>query len=159
MANRNGDAPLGTPARGPLPDDALICPSARCEEGAVVLGIIGGSGTVGYISPALPVSAEFAEHVRRDGSPERRFRFAAPCQRSGCENWTAGRCGVIDDALTVAADIDVQSSEGHLPRCSIRRSCRWFAQNGADACKVCPFMFNHVWPTDETERADESARG
>ena len=133
----------------PLPSqqqDALTCPSARCEEGAVVLGVIGSIGVVGYISPALPVPAEFAELVRRRGLPERRFRFGAACQEEGCQNWSEGRCGVIEDALRVARGIhELRTRAESLPRCSIRRSCRWFAQRGPDACSICPLLFNHVW--------------
>lgn len=148
MANGMHDS--GTTALPPqlTSQDALICPSARCEDGAVVLGVIVSTGVVGYISPALPVNAEFAERARRAGSHETRFRFALPCQENGCQNWTAGRCGVIEDALVSAGNIDElrNRAESDLPRCSIRRSCRWFAQRGPDSCRICPFLFNHVWP-------------
>lgn len=29
-----------------------------------------------------------------------------------------------------------------LPRCSIRASCRWFAQWGVVACGVCPLVIH-----------------
>jgi hypothetical protein len=31
-----------------------------------------------------------------------------------------------------------------LPRCSIRANCRWFDQQGADACRVCPFVITDL---------------
>jgi hypothetical protein len=138
---------LGGSSMHPVSAKAYICPSSRCEEGAVVLGFLDAKGVVGYISPALPVNAEFAEHACRDGSLERRFRFAAACQEKGCQNWIEGRCGVIEDALLVAGNIQGlgERTESNLPRCSIRRSCRWFAQRGSDACRICPLLFNYVW--------------
>src|SRR5690348_8115358 len=105
MANGMPDCGSAALPFQPTPQDKLICPSARCEDGAVVLGLIGCTGVVGYISPALPVNAEFAERAHRNSPPERRFRFAAACQESRCQNWTAGRCGVIENALTAAANI------------------------------------------------------
>jgi hypothetical protein len=129
--------------------NAYVCPSSRCEEGAVVLGVIDAKGVVGYISPALPVYAEFVNQSCGDGSLERRFRFAAACQEKGCQNWIEGQCAVIEDALRVAGNIPSieGSTESNLPRCSIRRSCRWFAQRGPDACGICPLLFNYVWPS------------
>jgi hypothetical protein len=32
--------------------------------------------------------------------------------------------------------------------CAIRRFCRWFEQSGPDACRICPFLFNHIWPIE-----------
>ena len=140
-------------ATSPLPlsrRTGSACPSARCSEEAVVLGIIDSSGKVGYISPALPVNAEFIDVVRRNGSPETRFRFSAPCQEIRCENWVGGRCSVIDDALVVAGNSDEfrESVRSDLPRCAIRRFCRWFEQSGPNACRICPFLFNHIWPIE-----------
>jgi hypothetical protein len=141
----------------PQRDERWTCPSARCDDDAAVIGFIGPAGFVGYITPALTVEAEFLEHCRRSGAAERRFRFAAPCLEARCQNWKDGRCGVIDDALELAEPVgDVgQAASRDLPNCSIRRSCRWFAQSGPEACRVCPQMYNHIWPSDK-ERKQET---
>lgn len=116
------------------------CPSGRCEEGAVLLGIVGSNGVVGYVQPALPISGEFVEEARQRGEPERRFRFAQPCLEGGCRQWTKNRCGVIDRVLAAKDAADDTTDIAGLPECSIRPSCRWFAQAGPSACAVCPLV-------------------
>jgi hypothetical protein len=117
------------------------CPSARCEPGATLIGAVCEDGTVAYMSPQARVDAHFATLLGQRGSPERRFRFAAPCVEGACSQWTGSRCGVIDRVLA-AGDEDgvVAPDAAALPRCGIRASCRWFAQVGASACRVCPLV-------------------
>ena len=131
-------------------EEQLLCPSARCGEGALLVGIMDTNGTVGYISPSLPIDNEFVERVRKGRTPEHRFRFAASCQESGCLHWTGTRCGVIDQARAAMEVAQIGKGFAHpLPRCGIRAQCRWFAQAGFDACSACPMVFNYVWPEEE----------
>src|SRR5215210_4139244 len=121
----------------------LACPSSRCEPGATLLGVIEADGTVGYITPRLTVDENFVERARRGRAPERRFRFSGPCVEAGCRQWTGSRCGLIDRVLD--AGLDPPEPEGRgLPHCSIRSSCRWFDQSGADACRVCPLVITET---------------
>lgn len=137
-------------------DTQLLCPSARCGEGALLVGIIGAEGKIGYISPSFPVDKKFIEQTRTGRAPEQRFRFAALCQESGCVHWTGTRCGVIDQARAAAERTQTgRDSSESLPRCGIRRQCRWFAQDGSDACSVCPFVFNYVWPEEQIPEASQ----
>ena len=117
----------------------LTCPSARCEPGATLLGVVEADGTVGYITPRLTVDEAFVEQASRGRAPEKRFRFAGACVESGCAQWTGSRCGVIDRVLEGGLLDDGANAQG-LPHCSIRSSCRWFAQSGAEACGVCPLV-------------------
>jgi hypothetical protein len=119
--------------------DQLTCPSARCEPGATLLGVVEADGTVGYITPRLTVDAAFVEQASRGRAPEKRFRFAGACVEAGCKQWTGSRCGVIDGVLESGLTDDLPEARG-LPHCSIRSSCRWFAQSGAEACGVCPLV-------------------
>jgi len=132
------------------------CPSARCEPGATLLGIVNADGTIGYITPPLQIDDEFVQRARLGRDPETRFRFAGSCVEGGCRQWTGSRCGVIDRVLDAAAalppasvDVGMRTS---LPRCAIRSTCRWFAQSGADACRVCPPI-----ATDTTQIASPDA--
>jgi hypothetical protein len=120
----------------------VLCPSARCQEGAYVVGIVGPDGTVGYLSPLLQVDGNFAAAAHVGRAPEGRFRFAQPCVESGCVNWEGARCGVIDRAMVAKSQAEANLGElnSGLPRCSIRRWCRWFGQAGADACVTCPLV-------------------
>ena len=148
-------AVIGEPRR---PPSRPLCPSSRCRDGALLLGIVGSDGVVGYVRPPLRVGAEFveaAEHQAR--TPEHRFRFAAPCLEKGCAHWSGTRCGVIDQAeaasTATAADKYADSS---LPDCDLRPSCRWFEQIGVRACSVCPQIFNFLGRDAAEEQESQS---
>jgi hypothetical protein len=111
------------------------CPSGRCQEGSLLLGVVNADQSVGFIHPAIPLDEEFVE--RAGTAPLRRFRFAEPCATSRCAQWTGERCGVIDEVL---AEAPGQPLGAPLPFCSIRRTCRWFGQSGRAACAVCRFV-------------------
>ena len=114
--------------------DRAMCPSSRCEPGAVLLGVVVGPGQIAFASERLVVDEEFVQIARAGRSPEKRFRFSTRCVQSACRQWTGDRCGVIDAVLDA---VEPRSTE-ELPDCSIRPDCRWFRQSGAAACAVCP---------------------
>jgi hypothetical protein len=31
-----------------------------------------------------------------------------------------------------------------LPKCGVRATCRWFRQNGIEACKICPLVITQI---------------
>lgn len=125
-------------------------PSARCEEGAILVGIVGENGVVGYITPQIKIDNDFVRQAHVGRAPEKRFRFSQPCIKSGCRQWTGSRCGVIDRVLGVVEETNVSSDApiGVLPKCSIRPQCRWFAQVGRRACTVCPFVVTDLRPDE-----------
>lgn len=114
-------------------DDDRLCPSARAEPGAALLGIVGADGRVGILGRPIPIDDDFLATARQGRAPEKRFRFADRCVRSECRQWTNGRCGVIDRVLAMTGEVDRP-----LQPCGIRARCRWFAQAGAAACHACP---------------------
>ena len=118
-----------------------VCPSTRVHAGAILLGVIGPEGRVAYLTPETRVDEEFVRAVQEPGTaPEKRFRFAGRCVEDACSHWTGDCCGVIE--LGVRSDLGKESngSGGTLPRCSIRPRCRWFFDEGARACRVCPLI-------------------
>jgi hypothetical protein len=122
-----------------------LCPSARCGEGAILLGIVGKDGVVGYVSPQMTVDEDFIRQARKGRKPEQRFRFCQACVESSCKHWTGSRCGFIDRALQAAEQAESADMPGEaLPRCTIRPRCRWFAQLGRRACTVCPLIVTDV---------------
>ena len=125
--------------------EGLQCPSARCEEGATLLGVVQPDGSVAHLPQPLVVDSRFVELASRGRAPEKRFRFGNSCKESGCRQWRDGRCGVVDD---VVSRLHALAEPGRLPRCSLRPQCRWFRQSGAEACAVCRFVV-----TDLTEEA------
>lgn len=132
-----------------------LCPSARCDEGAYLIGIVGADGVVGYVSPLLRVDAAFMSGTREGRDPERRFRFAQACVEGGCANWDGARCQVIDRAVAARASLAAGEIAG-LPRCGIRPSCRWFRQSGPEACATCPLVITDL-PSAAMRAVEESA--
>lgn len=119
--------------------DHHLCPSARPAAGAILLGVVGADGRVGYVYPQMRVDDRFLKIAATGRSPDKRFRFAHSCVEAKCIHWQSERCRVIDVAL------DREASRGEaLPQCGIRPWCRWFAQRGREACGVCPLVITNV---------------
>jgi hypothetical protein len=135
-----------------------LCPSARCEPGAILLGIVRSDGRIAYVGNGLRVDEDFVAAATSGRAPEKRFRFAQPCVETGCAHWEESRCGVVDAAVEMAPT-GAQSAEVALPRCGIRGECRWFAQWGATACAVCPLVVTNVSDAISYMRDDSSAPG
>jgi hypothetical protein len=116
-----------------------VCPSARCRDGAILLGIVNADATIGYLRPLTVIDSAFVEAARRGRTPETRFRFADRCIEGACQQWAGERCSVIDRAFD-ARDAEQLAPIVRFPLCAIRPKCRWYAQAGADACTVCPMI-------------------
>lgn len=113
----------------------ILCPSSRCEEGAILLGVIQHDGHVSIASDRFVIDNQFVQIAHLGRSPERRFRFAGDCANNSCVQWSEGRCKVIDKAIKIFGE-NMESTE--LRSCSIRNQCRWYKQCGGKACAICP---------------------
>ena len=109
----------------------MLCPSARCAEGAQLIGRAISPTEVVILPVPMIVTKAFVEEAWQRKIPEKRFRFAAPCQGANCVNWLGNRCQVPSQVSTLVEQVDA-------PTCGIRLQCRWFHENGLAACKVCP---------------------
>lgn len=117
-------------------DRELLCPSAPPREGALLLSVAGPDGIAAYLRDRLPVTAEFLAEADKDHSIDQRFRFASPCRHGDCAQWLNNECtipGRLAQMMPPASDADI-------PPCSIRASCRWYAQSGFAACRICPLV-------------------
>ncbi len=124
-------------AEGP-PPDPLLCPSARPDmAGALIFGVVGGTvhePDLTYLGRPLAPTPEVLA-LAAPVEPDEVFRFAAPCAEHGCQHFQQSKCQLVTQ-LTSQLDAAVEL----LPRCSIRRSCRWFQQEGRAACGRCPMI-------------------
>lgn len=118
------------------PDQKATCPSAEPKAGAVLLGVVKQNGEVNLLSQRIEIDETFIETASQGRDLGQRFRFASPCAAKGCANWSGHHCMVLDIASQLAHVEPL--SQFTLPACSIRDSCRWFMQDGADACRICP---------------------
>ncbi|MBZ9712542.1 hypothetical protein [Deinococcus multiflagellatus] len=126
-----------------LPRGPLLCPSSTCAPGHLLIGVVAPGGLIQLLPSALEVDAEFVAAAHTGRAPEKRFRFASPCQAGGCAQWTGQRCGVID---AVAEVVPTQPGAA-LPACSIRDRCRWYMQTGEGACQGCAYVVTDLGTT------------
>jgi hypothetical protein len=116
------------------------CPSSTCSEDALLLGKVRGDGTVAFVQTELRLDAESAAAFKQLGHPERHFRFSQPCAQNGCRQWSSGQCSVIKTVLdAVGNDLPPDA-----PNCLIRPTCRWYYQEGVQACYACAFVVADV---------------
>jgi hypothetical protein len=118
-----------------------LCPSARPEwEDAVAIAVVGGSAEAPRVRPLerpLPVTPELlalAEPVE----PTEVFRFAAACQCDACDHFAGDSCTLAAKVVRV-----LPPAGQTLPACDIRPRCRWFRQEGREACVRCPLIITN----------------
>src|ERR1700752_1183673 len=114
------------------------CPSARCEEGALLLGMVREDGTIAFAEQPRVVGPAFVETARAVGEPEKRFRFAGPCPAAQCRQWEGGKCGVPGTVAKLLAEFEFERAAPE--HCAIRPPCRWFEQDSYAACELCPLV-------------------
>ncbi len=71
----------------------------------MLVGVVLSDGRVGFAADRIEVDAEFVRTASEGRVPEKRFRFASPCARGACSQWTGSRCGVIDRVMESTAGI------------------------------------------------------
>jgi hypothetical protein len=123
-----------------------MCPSSVCREGSLLLGVVQGDKTVTLLSTPIMTNKAFIEKVQAQGEPEKRFRFANKCVKSGCRQWDGSSCGVMNKLSAANPHLEEESV---LRPCFIRDSCRWFHQEGKNACAICVFVVTNNM--EETE--------
>lgn len=107
-----------------------LCPSYVGKVGAQLFGVVNKGGKVQFITP-LTVTEDF---IQQNDHLEQRFRFTGKCVEKGCAQWN-------NEQLKCSLSKKVQNLEVHkssaLSFCPIRSQCRWFFQDGDEACFSC----------------------
>lgn len=120
--------------------DVALCPSAPAQVGALLIGVV-QEGAVALLGTPLTVDQGFVDIATEHGKPERRFRFSVPCVEDACAHWTNSACGLIGVCRAQATQAGlVGPVDDALPRCAIRARCRWWRQEGRNACSTCAFV-------------------
>lgn len=125
----------------------IDCPSAQpTTEGARVFGVMTGTPDahrVGYLTEALPVTEELLA-LSGPAKPTQIFRIAAPCAGGSCKHFKDNNCSLAKRIVEGIAPV-----VNGLPPCQIRSTCRWFRQEGKEACFRCPQVM-----TDKANASD-----
>ena len=125
---------------------SLTCPSAPATVGAGLLGMMEADGRIANLRTLMQVDETFLQAARAAGKPEARMRFSGRCQTSGCAQWTGHSCGVIERVMQRVSDLGLPSPQSLQP-CTIRGTCRWYAQAGAEACAACALVITETRET------------
>ena len=125
----------------------IDCPSAQAiTDGARVFGVMTGTPEahrVGYLTETLPVSEKLLA-LAGSAKPTQLFRIAAPCANDGCKHFKGNACSLAQRIVE-----GVPAVVNALPACQIRSTCRWFRQEGKEACFRCPQVM-----TDKANASD-----
>jgi hypothetical protein len=102
---------------------------------AMVLGVVQQDGprpVVEYLNARVPATPEILA-LAAPLKPTEVFRLAATCAEHKCPHFDGADCRLATRVAKMLPPV-VDS----LPPCTIRKECRWFAQEGAAACVRCP---------------------
>ncbi len=114
----------------------IDCPSAQASaDGARIYGMMTGAPEarrVGYLTEVQPISEKLLG-LAGSAKPTQLFRIAAPCANGGCKHFKNSACTLAQRIVE-----GLPAVVNALPACQIRSTCRWFRQEGREACVRCP---------------------
>lgn len=105
----------------------LMCPSAGPDNGELVLGEGKPGRSLTYVEVSRGGSTAEADMET--------VRLAGACIKCHCVFWNE-RCELGKSIAQTATRLRLTQ----LPQCSIRRHCRWYAENGRSACGGCALV-------------------
>jgi hypothetical protein len=131
---------------------SLSCPSVTSiGPDAQVFGVVIESASdafqVGYLTEPLAATPKLLG-AAAPAKPTQIFRAAAPCSEHACKHFDGANC-LLAARITAMLDPVVST----LPRCAIRPVCRWFHQEGREACLRCPQITTEQRNPSDLDRA------
>jgi hypothetical protein len=129
---------------------APLCPSSQVDtENAVIFGIVEGTlhePKVAYLKEPQGINEPILE-LSGSVKPTEMFRIADSCQEKACKHYDGSKCQL---AVRIVEQLNpvVES----LPACQIRSNCRWWKQEGKEACFRCPQVVTDTYYASEQYR-------
>ena len=115
---------------------AKLCPSAQPGmDNCQVLGVVQRDGPkpmVVYLSTPVPAS-DAVLAMTAPLKPTEVYRLSATCAEHKCPHFDGADCRLATRIVE-----RLPSAVAALPPCLIRKTCRWFSQEGGEACLRCP---------------------
>lgn len=113
-----------------------LCPSAQPGmDDCRILGLVqwrDSAPRLEYLSEDVPATPEVLA-MAAPLKPTEVFRLAATCAEHKCPHFDGADCQLATRVVQILpAAVDA------LPPCIIRKTCRWYSQEGGAACKRCP---------------------
>jgi hypothetical protein len=113
-----------------------LCPSAQPGmDECRILGLVNWQGVspkLEYLSELVSATPELLS-MAAPLKPTEVFRLAATCAEHQCPHFDGTDCRLAARVVQILPAV-VDS----LPPCIIRKSCRWYSQEGGAACQRCP---------------------
>jgi hypothetical protein len=123
-------------------------------DGAVVIGVVNGSARqprMRHLVDPLPVTNDLLA-MAAPARPAEVFRFAASCAGHACAHFDGADCRLVTRIVEV-----LPAAPEPLPVCRIRPNCRWWQQEGHNACMRCPLVVTESYnPSDEMREASDA---
>lgn len=115
----------------------LKCPSAMPSNASDLFGIVNDEGVVKYLQTPLKMDRELINEKSINSPLDSKFRFTSKCIETGCNHWSNDSkvCSLIKSIVS-----KFQPSYESLQHCAIRNDCRWYDQEGRNACEGCSFV-------------------
>lgn len=113
--------------------DTTLCPAFRCTEGALIIGVNEDQKT-NFLPRTITVDDQFASIIFEEPLSAK-FRYAGSCRKEHCAYYRRQTCKLIQQELT---NRNPPIRVSNLPKCAIRKNCRWYAEKGFYACSICP---------------------
>lgn len=131
-------------------DRSLRCPSAQPGMAEPqVLGVAGGkpgAPRIAYLNEYLAATPEVLAQAN-PVPPTEIFRLAAKCEETRCTHFDGHDCKLASRIVALLHPV-----VDALPACIIRKTCRWYAQEGGAACLRCPQIVTSAQGGDEQLR-------
>jgi hypothetical protein len=135
-------------SRPPMEASTPFCPSAQPDMAdARVFGVLSGTADeprIAYLKPGVMVDPGALPADDRGVKVTEVFRFAARCEEHQCAHFDGSRCTL---AKRIVASLPPVVET--LPQCQIRPECRWYAEQGREACFRCPQVVTVVPKRDD----------
>ncbi|WP_400071538.1 hypothetical protein [Zobellia russellii] len=115
------------------------CPSSPPMPNSKLLGVFNEETNRMEILPEpVPVDEDIRKELERFGDKTMKtVRLTNTCATKACGQWDGHKCTLIGGILE---KIEEKKREKGLQDCSIRPTCRWYAQEKEEACKVCTLV-------------------
>jgi hypothetical protein len=115
--------------------DQLNCPSSHPNQnGSSVIGVAekrDGKVRVSFLPELVPLDA--VAHLIPNTIPVTEvLRLAGPCLEERCGHFEKGRCTLVSRIVARLPTV-----VDRLSPCALRASCRWWHQEGPEACRRC----------------------
>jgi len=133
-----------------------LCPSAQPHmTDAVVFGVVTGTPefpSVRHLERPIP-AGDSVLALAAPVKPTEVFRFAAACAGGLCQHFDGANCRLVRRIVEMVPPVI-----GTPPPCPVRPACRWWQEEGRDACVRCPQVVTDRYGAPEAlrEAADPS---